>query len=239
MPETLEDFLQTRPPTAERPLLGQTVLVVEDSRFACEAMRMLCQRSGARIRRADSLKSAERHLRTYRPSIIVVDVGLPDGSGLDLVHELAAAEPRVDVIIATSGDETLQNAALKAGTDTFLAKPITSLAMFQSTILGFLPDRALPAGLRVVTNEQIRPDTIALRDDLSHIAEIISADTDERTLDYLINFIAGIAKSANDAALSNAAKELAACRSSGRPTVTALARVAGLVQDRLAHKQAV
>ena len=43
-------------PTANRPLLGLTVLVIEDSKFACEAMRLLCLRSGERIRRADSLR---------------------------------------------------------------------------------------------------------------------------------------------------------------------------------------
>lgn len=50
-------------PTAARPLLGLTVLVVEYSRYAYEAMRLLCLRSGARIRRADCIRSAHRHLQ--------------------------------------------------------------------------------------------------------------------------------------------------------------------------------
>ena len=73
--DDLADFMTSRPPTSAHPLLGRTVLVVEDSRFACEAMRLLCLRSGARIRRADSLRSAGRHLQAYRPSVVIVDMG--------------------------------------------------------------------------------------------------------------------------------------------------------------------
>ena len=113
--DSLDDFMQTRPPTTARPLLGLTVLVVEDSRFASEAMRLLCLRSGARIRRADCLHHAHRHLRVYRPSVVIIDIGLPDGSGLDLIRDLAAATPRVDVLLGSSADDDRYNRQRASG----------------------------------------------------------------------------------------------------------------------------
>ena len=114
--DTNDPFAANFPaPTAERPLLGLTVLVVEDSRYACEAMRLLCLRSGARIRRADCIRSARRHLQVYRPSVVAVDMGLPDGNGADLIAELAQAETEKSVVLATSGDETLEAEAMAAG----------------------------------------------------------------------------------------------------------------------------
>ena len=113
-------------PTPDRPLAGLTVLVVEDSRFASEALRLMCLRSGARIRRADCLASAHRHLNTYRPSVAIVDLGLPDGSGLTLIEEVHKTRLRVPVLLATSGAEraAAEQAALAAGADGFLPKPV-------------------------------------------------------------------------------------------------------------------
>ena len=210
MPESLEDFLMTRPPTAERPLLGQTVLVVEDSRFACEALRMICQRSGARIRRADSLKSAARHLRTYRPGIIMIDVGLPDGSGLDLVRDLSANEARIGVIIAMSGDDTNAEPAMESGADAFISKPITSVSAFQATIIAKLPKDARPTALRLVSTDKIMPDRIAYRDDLVLAADLLANHPDPQTIAYVASFLIGLGNSADDPDLANIASKVEA-----------------------------
>lgn len=226
-------------PTPMRPLLGLTILVVEDSRFACEAMRLLCLRSGARIRRADCLRSARRHLQVYRPSAVIVDLGLPDGSGLDLIEELTVAVPRVGVILATSGDDFAENVAIAAGADGFLPKPVTSLAGFQEAILSRLPADRQPSGPRLVDDTEIHPDPIAYRDDMAHVADVLSDTNDGRTLDYVAQFIGGVARSARDDILAHAAADLAAARAEGRPVAQGTARIAGLVQDRLQRKTAI
>ena len=222
-----------RRPTGRRPLLGQTVLVVEDSKFACDAMRLLCLHSGARIRRADCLKSARRHLQIYRPTVLIIDVGLPDGSGAELIEETVVARPRVPVVLGTSGDALSEDIALAAGADGFLPKPFGSLAQFQSTILSLLPVESRPAGPYPVREEVIKPDPVAYRDDMAHIAEVLTGTPDDKTLLYVAQFLEGVARSASDHTLERAAASLGKQPGAGHSTRSETARIAGLVQERL------
>lgn len=195
-------------PTPARPLQGLTILAVEDSRFASEALRLLCLRSGARIRRADCLASAHRHLRTYRPSVAVVDLGLPDGSGLSLIREMVRAAHRVPVVLATSGAEreAAARTALEAGADGFLPKPVDTLAAFQSEILRHLPEDMRPQGPRPLDATVLEPDRLALREDLAHAIALL--DRDAPPMGYLRRFLLGLARSAHDTLLAETATAL-------------------------------
>ena len=226
-------------PTATRPLLGQTILVVEDSRYACDAIRLMCLHSGARIRRADCLKSARRHLRIYRPSVILVDMGLPDGSGADLIAELTDVTPRISVILSMSGDDCTEATALKAGADGFLSKPIKSMAYFQTVILERLPEDRRPSDLHSVRDEVICPDPMAYQDDMAHIADVLAGPNDHRTLDYAAQFLRGVAREADDMVLEDAARKLATSRAQGSPITAQAAQVAGIVQSRLEQREAI
>jgi CheY-like chemotaxis protein len=232
----------TRGATALHPLLGLTVLLVEDSRHASEAIRLMCQRSGARLRRADSLTSARRHLRVYRPGAAVVDIGLPDGSGLSFLRELASAQPRIDAIVATSADPEAHAAALAAGADVFLPKPVANLATFQAAVLGRAA-RSAPAMQGVV---ELRPDrsagALSLRDDLAHAARLIEGPGAAGKAGYLAQFLGGIAASAGDASLGEIARELgraagtaegAGATGPGRGLDEALARLGRALEARL------
>ena len=238
--DTNDPFTANYPaPTAARPLLGLTVLVVEDSRFACEAMRLLCLRSGARIRRADCIRSARRHLQVYRPSVVVVDMGLPDGNGADLIAELAQAETERSVVLATSGDDTREEEAFAAGAQGFLSKPITSLAVFQQMILAALPADRQPPGLRIIVDEQVSPDEIAYHDDINYAAELLENSPNDQALDYIAKFLEGVARSADDKRMEEAARALAGKRASGETAVSETAQIACLIQQRLAMKMAI
>jgi len=237
--ESLDDFMQTRPPTTARPLLGLTVLVVEDSRFASEAMRLLCLRSGARIRRADSLFHAHRHLAVYRPSAVIVDIGLPDGSGIDLIEDLAKANPRVDVLLGTSGDPDGEQASLLAGADGFLAKPFASIGYFQSEILRHLPANRQPEGLRVLSDEAVEPDEVALRDDYAAAAVALEDASDERALKYLTQFLGGLARSVDDTSLEEEMNTLADLQTNGKSVHSQVARISAMVQDRISRVAAI
>ena len=231
--DKIDDFLTTRQPTAIRPLLGLTVLLIEDSRFASEAVRLLCIRSGARIRRADSLENARKHLAVYRPSVVIIDAGLPDGSGLPLIEQLVLGTPRIDVILGTSGDVGLEDEVMRLGADGFLPKPLENLAAFQAAILKHLPSDQQPPGPRLVNDETVAPDMIAYHDDLSHVAEVLGSDETPDSVDYVTQFLGGVAQSAADKDINRAVQHLKSLREQGKPLHDGIIALSSLVQDRL------
>ncbi len=238
--DDLHELMPPPAPTPGRPLTGCSVLVVEDSRFACEAIRLMCLRSGARLRRADCLASARRHLLAYRPTILIADLGLPDGSGADLIADLDQAEPRIPALLAMSGDPGRREEAMAAGADDFIEKPVASLFAFQKLLVAHLPRDMRPARLhRPPDSDHINPDPIAYHDDIAHACAMLGTGADGRTLDYIVQFTAGVARSADDKPLIAAARRLARRRATGRPLGSCLAQFAGILQERLSAGQSV
>lgn len=204
-------------PFSGLPFHGVTVLLVEDSRFASDALRLLCQKSGARLRRAETLCAARQHLRVYRPDVVIVDLGLPDGRGDVLIRELAGGASGQMLVLAISGDASGRDAALAAGAQGFLEKPIESLAAFQRALApavgGYGPRSAryaMPVHIYGSTGgaDLPPPDPLALSDDLRRAADMVGAgpDADPETRQYLAGFLTGVARHAHDPDLAEAAR---------------------------------
>ena len=201
MPSVYLENLTVKPPTPPLPLQGLTVLVVEDSRYAAEALRLMCRRSGARLKRAEDLRTAHAHLHVYHPDVVIIDLGLPDGRGEALIRDLAGRWPRIATILGTSGAEDGAEMSLAAGADGFLDKPLTSLKALQAAILQHMPpghgaDDATPT---------LQPDPLALHDDLQHAASLTG---DEAQRLYLSSFVTSLARSVGDAGLASAARDI-------------------------------
>jgi CheY-like chemotaxis protein len=213
-------------------LFAVTILLVEDSRSASEAIRLFAAESGARVRRADSLAAASRHLAIYRPNVVMVDLGLPDGDGMALIRHLAGASTPIGAIVALSGHERAawQAEAIAAGAAACLEKPIESLRAFQECVLGVLPDaetRRRPDE-REVALEGRASVKAALDEDLRRarrlLAEAMPAGDDD-TVAYCAQFLGSVGEMLGDRDLG------AAARVAGEPGGALV--LAGLLDRRL------
>lgn len=104
-----------------------TVLLVEDDELLRDAFRMLLEDSGYDVIEAGSAADALRLVAEKNPAVVVLDLGLPDRSGLDVVRELRA-DPRLShlPVVALTGrvGEDERRACLAAGCSLYLAKPV-------------------------------------------------------------------------------------------------------------------
>ena len=103
------------------------VLVVDDHDLNLKLLERLLELEGREVRAADSLAAAERAFAEEQPAMIVLDLNLPDGSGLDLTRKLKS-EPRtasIPIVACTAAVmPSDEDEALAAGCDAFVAKPI-------------------------------------------------------------------------------------------------------------------
>ena len=111
------------------------ILLVEDEPANRALVRAILGRSArpalreAALHEAATAAEARSVLAAHRLDVVLVDVRLPDGSGLDLVGELRAhphAEGAMIVIVSASVLEADRAAARATGADAFLAKPFAS-----------------------------------------------------------------------------------------------------------------
>lgn len=112
-----------------------TILLVEDNETIRHAFSILLEDSGYRVLQAGTGAEALGAARRDRPDLVLMDLGLPDLSGLEVTRRLKAdPTTRAVIVVALTGRalETDQNACLEAGCAGYLAKPIDSENLLRS-----------------------------------------------------------------------------------------------------------
>ncbi len=98
-------------------------LVVEDDRSSLAALSELIEHEGFAVEGAASLREARARLAVQVPDLLVTDLMLPDGSGLDLLKDVAGAKTQVVLVTGHASVETAVD-ALRQGAADYLTKPV-------------------------------------------------------------------------------------------------------------------
>ena len=100
------------------------ILLVEDNKDIQELNKNLLETVGYNVYLAMNLASARQSINELAPDIIVLDIMLPDGNGLDFLGELRQSNNDTPVLLLTAlGTTDEKVAGLRAGGDDYLAKP--------------------------------------------------------------------------------------------------------------------
>lgn len=120
--------------------MTKTALIVEDNALNLKLMRDLLEASGIATLQTKDGREALDLVRQHRPDVILMDIQLPDVSGLDVTRWLKADEElrKIPVIAVTAlalrGDE---ERVREAGCDAYITKPI-SVTNFLEVVRRFL-----------------------------------------------------------------------------------------------------
>jgi len=102
------------------------VLVVDDESVLAEMVSMALRYEGWNIATAGDGSSAIASARAQRPDVVVLDVMLPDMSGLEVLHKLREESPQLPVLLLTAKDAVEDRiAGLTAGGDDYVTKPFS------------------------------------------------------------------------------------------------------------------
>ena len=131
-----------------------TVLVVDDDKSVLTALRMTLEGEYV-VCTAEKGAEALRLLRDKEPEVILLDIGLPDTSGIELIGQIKSTDPDVVVIMITAVEETrMVVKALKLGAYDYLVKPIDAQTL-RVTLQNALETRSLKEKIRRIQKPNI------------------------------------------------------------------------------------
>jgi two-component system KDP operon response regulator KdpE len=105
--------------------MSLNILVVEDDREIRALLQSSLSVEGFEVQTAVSLSEARAMLRHRLPDLVVLDLGLPDGDGVQLVQELRKQHSTPAIVVSARHQEAQKIALLDAGADDYLSKPFS------------------------------------------------------------------------------------------------------------------
>ncbi|HPP46913.1 MAG TPA: response regulator, partial [Accumulibacter sp.] len=101
------------------------VLIVEDEKQIRRFVRVAIEEEGCQVTEADTMAEGLLAAGARQPDLLILDLGLPDGNGIDLIRDLRAWSDMPVLILSARSQEQDKIDALDAGADDYLTKPFS------------------------------------------------------------------------------------------------------------------
>jgi two-component system KDP operon response regulator KdpE len=102
------------------------VLVIEDEPGIRQVLRVLLEAEDYRVIEAETAARAQIEARSHKPDLLIVDLGLPDGDGLEVIRRVREWSPVPVIVLSARTLESQKIAALDAGADDYVSKPFSA-----------------------------------------------------------------------------------------------------------------
>jgi len=122
------------------------VLVVEDDSLLAQGLIRVLARAGHAVDQVETGIQADKALRTASNGLVVLDIGLPDIDGFEVLRRLRLRHSATNVLVLTARDAVEDRVhGLDLGADDYLTKPF-SVTEFEARVRALLRRTSLPAG---------------------------------------------------------------------------------------------
>ncbi len=145
------------------------VLVIDDERPVLLTLEAFLQRRGFNVHASPTAAAGLAAFRRWEPDIVLLDLGLPDAEGIEVLKTIKAEAPAVQVLILTAND-SIANAieSIKAGAFHFISKP-------------YAPEELVSLMTRALKTRELEKETTVLREESARLA-LRLAEVEARSL---------------------------------------------------------
>jgi DNA-binding NtrC family response regulator len=138
---------------SSKPLIG----IIDDERNIQATLAAILERRGYASAAAFTGRQGLQMIAEHKPDLLLLDLGLPDGEGLDLLKQIRGEYPALPIIVVTAND-SLNNAiaSIKEGAFHFISKP-------------YVPDELLSLVAKALEHKGLRQETVQLREETERL----------------------------------------------------------------------
>ena len=101
------------------------ILIIEDEPSIADNIKLALELEGFQNRWAPTLEEGQKLLEERKPELIILDIGLPDGSGFDFCRDLRTTQNIPVIMLTARSDEIDRIVGLEIGADDYVTKPFS------------------------------------------------------------------------------------------------------------------